>query len=133
MRSMAERAADSQGMLYPGATLDLLVTLASLGTRALQDTPVSQVDAEFRGLRLSRDKAALRDQPLGDWVRQGLQEHEFPIADRDSQPVGLCIAQPSGIVPDVGTGTAAADADHGSPVGMDMVIRDGVGTRITPL
>jgi hypothetical protein len=121
---MAERVADSQGMLDP------VVTRALPVMQGFPGIPVSQVGAGFRGLFLSQDKADLRDQPLGEWVRQGLREHALPIADRDSQHVGPCIALFMGIVPDPGIGTA--DADHGSGL-MAMVIRDGAGTRITPL
>jgi len=77
MRSMAEREADSQG------TLDPVVTRALPVTQGCPGIPVSPVDAEFRGLCLSQDKADSRDQPLGDCARQGSREHEFPTADRD--------------------------------------------------
>ncbi len=116
---MAQRVADSRG------------TEDSPVTQALPGTPVSRVLAEFRGLRLSLDNAVLLDQPLGDWARQRLREREFPIADRDSQRVDLCIAPPMEIAHDVGIriGTTIADAAHGSPVRMAMVIRDSLGTR----
>lgn len=130
MRSMEQREADSQGMLDPVVTLDLVVTQAFLGTPVLRDAPVSRVDAEFRGLRLSQHKAALQDRPLGDWARRGLRERAFPIADRDSQRVGLCIVRPMEIAPDPGIGITGAA--RGALVCMAMGIRDGVGIR-TPM
>jgi hypothetical protein len=94
------------------------------------DTPVSPLRAEFRGLRLSQDKADLQGQHLGDYARLGLREREFPLAVRDSLHAGLSIAPLMGIAPDVGIGTTIADAARGSPDCMAMVIRDWLGTHI---
>ena len=79
MGSMAQRAADSQGMLDP------------LGTQALPGMQVSWVLVASRGLRLPQDEAGLQDQPLGVWVRRDLRERAFPFAERGWQRVSLCI------------------------------------------
>ena len=75
MRSMAQREVDSQDTVDPLDTMDLPVTQASPGT------PVSQVLAEFRGLRRSPDNEAMLVQPLGDLACRDLREHEFPFVE----------------------------------------------------
>jgi hypothetical protein len=81
MRSVAERAADSQGMLDPDPR----------ATQALPGIPALPVHMALRGLRLPPDKAGLQDQRLGDWARRDLGELAFPFAERGSQRVNLSI------------------------------------------
>lgn len=119
MRSTAQCAVDSQDIPDPPGIAD------SPGTQALPGIPASPVRAESRGLRLSLDNVAFEDHPLVVWAPQDLRGPAFPIAERDSRRVGLCIAQPMEIAPDDGIGTVIAGAARGRSDRTPMDIRGG--------